>query len=188
VFSSNHNSNSLLLRLPGELRNKIYEYAFGGHEVKLQCGPWSDDEDLYCYTQDSTVSLWSDLLSRTTICRQIYGETRLLPYALNTFCIPTWGAAYADWVQKLDESQKSAIKYVSLEWLGTLGLCMLPSELNHVLQALDDCAGLSHITITVEELPSARAKIQAFANKRGIEVELERVKPVDYELDSDIED
>jgi hypothetical protein len=178
----------LLLRLPGELRNKIYEYVFGGHEVMLKRDIWYAKDRMYCYAHDSPVSLWSDLLSRTTICRQIYEETRLLPYALNTFWIPTWGAGYADWVQKLDESQKSAMRKVSLEWWGSLGPYLSPSELHHVLQALDDCAGLSHITISAEELPSERAKIQAFANKRGIEVELERARGFDFELESDIED
>jgi hypothetical protein len=188
VFSSNHNSNSLLLRLPGELRNKIYEYAFGGHSVEVQYGPSSDDEDLYCHAPGSTVSLWSDLLSRTTICRQIHEETRLLPYALNIFWILTWGAGFADWVQKLDESQKSAMRKVFLEWWGSLGCCLSPSELDPVLQVLDDCAGLSHITISAKELPSERAKFQAYANKRGIEVELERARGFGFELESDIED
>jgi hypothetical protein len=54
------NSNeSLLLMLPAEIRNKIFGYAIGGHQVflrsnpgKLQCGPWYQDDDESVYEED----------------------------------------------------------------------------------------------------------------------------------------
>jgi hypothetical protein len=180
VSSSSHNTNSPLLRLPGELRNKIYEYAFGGHEVMLKRDIWYAKDRMYCYAHDSPLSLWSDLLSRTTICRQIYEETRLLPYALNTVCIDMYVGDHAIYVQELGKSQKSAIRAICFKIPAFYGL-------DDALRALDDCTGLTHITINAIASSSDLAMIQAYADKRGIEVELDRAR-IGIKLESDIED
>jgi hypothetical protein len=183
VFNSKHNSNSPLLCLPGELRNQIYEYAFGGHLIEFGHESRSRIGVRYCYARRFGMSNWSDLLSQTTVCRQIYEEMHLLPFALNTVFIDMFGGHYANSVQELGKSQKSAIPAVCFRSPWIYGL-------DDALQALDDCTGLSHITIHVDGFRSESelAKIQAFANKRGIELKLEGSGRIVIKLEPDIED
>jgi hypothetical protein len=80
------------LRLPGELRNKIYEYVFSGWEmwpvklrrnniIRVRCfpdtGPDYNDWRLYM----TRVKIYAAL---TKTCRQIHQEARLLPFK---YCI-----------------------------------------------------------------------------------------------------
>lgn len=84
--------HSPLLRLPAELRNQIYTLLFSSLPI------------LICFTTSyatrpidpcpfpiSKPRRWSHMhysrlrLSLTEVCRQTYAETRLLPFALNTF-------------------------------------------------------------------------------------------------------
>jgi hypothetical protein len=104
--------NSPLLRLPGELRNRIYEYVLGGltirnlenvlsaahvvhepvgleqygaraHGTVVPVYASSDVSDEPWYRyQPKTVLLHVNLLK---VCRQIYSETHLLPFQLNAF-------------------------------------------------------------------------------------------------------
>jgi hypothetical protein len=64
---------SPLLRLPPEIRNTIYTFVFGIGTIlmiHLRYG-------LSCRTEGS--------LNLLRVCRQVYTETCLLPYKLNTF-------------------------------------------------------------------------------------------------------
>ncbi|KAH6637914.1 hypothetical protein C7974DRAFT_390502 [Boeremia exigua] len=76
---------SPLLRLPGELRNKIYAYVFAGNniwpmitedgKVRYMC------ISAHCYKQDT----FAQFTSLTETCRQIRQELRLLPYKYSRY-------------------------------------------------------------------------------------------------------
>jgi hypothetical protein len=76
--------NSPLLRLPGELRNTIYEYALDGRVWRV-CG---DNE---CLVHGSTQTRLleaievADACSLLRTCRQIHAEAQDLPQSLITF-------------------------------------------------------------------------------------------------------
>ena len=68
---------SPLLRLPPELRNKIYEYVFAGHvlEPADQSGPvGSRDFGAWRVYADDRAKTWGDFLefiALTQVCRQL---------------------------------------------------------------------------------------------------------------------
>jgi hypothetical protein len=89
---------SPLLRLPAELRNKIFAFALGGHDITIYSTIYSTTSCLMDHT------FGKDFLSYTAVssdkeaqgfvkpafqlprvCRQIYSETATLAYVLNTF-------------------------------------------------------------------------------------------------------
>ncbi|KAH3914438.1 hypothetical protein HBH56_089250 [Parastagonospora nodorum] len=75
------NQNSPLLRLPAELRIKIWEYALGGKEFRLLSGS----------SRKSSVqprpSEKKNAFVLLRACRQIYSETAPLSFAVNNFSI-----------------------------------------------------------------------------------------------------
>jgi hypothetical protein len=81
---------SPLLRLPGELRNKIYATAFREEYINVR----RDANDrlhfraaTHALPSSTTITnyLFSRLFATTTVCRQIYAETAVLPVRLNVF-------------------------------------------------------------------------------------------------------
>jgi hypothetical protein len=86
---------SPLLRLPGELRNRIYGYIFDVDYIRVRESP----SNLVTATVVETTSPastcvpdypLSDMHSLTWTCRLLYGETKVLPYQFNTFDLPLW--------------------------------------------------------------------------------------------------
>ena len=85
-------STSLLLRLPPEIRLRIYKYVFGGQRLWMDFhGPqYKDCDEMHLggrfYHFDMTKGLDRKLDFRLLrVCRQIFTEAALLPYALNEF-------------------------------------------------------------------------------------------------------
>jgi hypothetical protein len=78
--------DSPLLRLPAELRNRVYElvlyegrYNFAGNKyVDFDTG-WESLDGVKVYAEDH------NRLSLLRVCRQLYCDTALLPFSLNTF-------------------------------------------------------------------------------------------------------
>jgi hypothetical protein len=85
VHSTRRNGEeSPLLRLPAELRNKIYEYAIGGHVIELFDSTKKPHYNMLSQADGHYTALANPtVLSK--ICRQLHSETALLPYSLNTF-------------------------------------------------------------------------------------------------------
>jgi hypothetical protein len=76
---------SPLLRLPGELRNKIYEYAYGGMIIRTH----TDDKSYPIFEQQSLAILpfsTNDLLTSTMVCRQFHSEVGVIPLLRNELC------------------------------------------------------------------------------------------------------
>ena len=80
-----YNRNSIespLVRLPAELRNKIFGYVYGGmtivchgNRITIRAGPWASSPPVY-----------EPFVALQQTCRQIYIETALLPFSkINKF-------------------------------------------------------------------------------------------------------
>lgn len=69
---------SPFLRLPAEVRNKIYDAALGGRTYKFKDAIYRDHATLETNGERHVLGL-------LLVCHQIYSEASLLPYSLNTF-------------------------------------------------------------------------------------------------------
>ncbi|CAN9349792.1 hypothetical protein AALT_g5434 [Alternaria alternata] len=70
---------SPLLRLPPELRCLVFEYALGGNTYMIRYHRKSKS------VKNTTVA--KHALALLSVCRQIFAETALLPFSLNTFSV-----------------------------------------------------------------------------------------------------
>lgn len=98
--------------MPPEIRNRIYAYILGGRRI-----------DLYS-TELGLVELYKEhdgfkidksnpfLLLR--VCRQVYAESCLLPYSLNTFLF--YPSEWETWHMQIFPAQREAIRM--LEFCG----------------------------------------------------------------------
>ncbi|KAL1795123.1 hypothetical protein ACET3X_006939 [Alternaria dauci] len=75
AISQRNHRKSPLLRLPAELRNKIYEYVFLSQPIR----PFREHREWphWAYPRSQ--------LNLLEACRQIYLEAKLFPFALNVF-------------------------------------------------------------------------------------------------------
>jgi|SRR5690242_15674709 len=112
LFRMKVSSETLLLRLPAEVRNRIWEYALGGKifdvifiqtcrgryvEEKTLIAPETFPENAHALLQ---------------VCRQIYGETALVPFSYNAFRFSREGAF--DWARHLLPVQQMVIREVHI--------------------------------------------------------------------------
>jgi hypothetical protein len=110
---------SPLLRLPGELRNKIYGYAMS--EVTIIVFPPAHVRkhfQLHAYSAGgATGSISSsnvlDMTGLMRTCQQVYLETRLLPFQAITFHIHSDGS-FIYFIDKLLDAERDAISTVQL--------------------------------------------------------------------------
>jgi hypothetical protein len=104
---------SPLLRLPAELRNRIYEYTLGGNTILIN--PWFGKPRFRITVCDETS--WEHpgcLVALTAVCRQIHAEARFVPFELNCFHSHAEYASSAFWVH-LTPDQKNHIRSVILK-------------------------------------------------------------------------
>jgi hypothetical protein len=95
-------TESLLLRLPGEIRNQIYEQVFGQRTY----GFWVHSFKA-TYTQPNDLALLG-------VCRKIYAEARLFPFSLNTFCFPHFLKSYHTLMMGLEATERQVIRTVRI--------------------------------------------------------------------------
>jgi hypothetical protein len=79
---------SPLLCLPTELRDKIFKYALGDWQVHMMYNQVDiKKKAIYCkcmgFPKDQYVPTTSTIIGSRSMCRQLYGETRLLAFGLN---------------------------------------------------------------------------------------------------------
>ncbi|KAF2132508.1 hypothetical protein P153DRAFT_308829 [Dothidotthia symphoricarpi CBS 119687] len=108
-------TESSLLRLPPELRNRIYEYALGGMNINIDYGylDWVVIDKLHnydIYPMDNAI-IWNTNYSLFHVCRQVYSETCLLAYKLNTFIVSD-DLGLSMWVHMRKQAQLDAIRTV----------------------------------------------------------------------------
>ena len=138
VWEKSMERNSVVspfLRLPGELRSKIYGYVLGGHALRIGYSPHVRktktikgqryhvhaggglfnrlvEHEVIDHRYEKALSLHLGLLR---VCRQVYGEAALLPYAMNTFTFEN------DWVLRrcfktLRPTQKRAMTKFAIQY------------------------------------------------------------------------
>lgn len=102
---------SPLLRLPGEIRNRIYKYALCGKHIAF-LHPLLYMSDDTCSRTSPPIHVRSNsvpkLLRLTQICRQIHAETDLLVFKANEFRIGN-ELSFKTFVQSLSQRQLEAI-------------------------------------------------------------------------------
>lgn len=117
MCSYKHNAKSPLLRLPGELRNCIYEYAVGSNQVmsfveldssyyELEARPY---EKLHYMPRDKN---WNEIFNLKLVCKALRKETKTLPYHLNILLAPRC-APFDLFLEKLKPECAEAIRTVS---------------------------------------------------------------------------
>ncbi|KAF3040226.1 hypothetical protein E8E11_007275 [Didymella keratinophila] len=110
---------SPLLRLPGEIRDRIWRYALGDHQVDIQ--DFSQEEPVDSVYDLQT--LYPDTLClpgfvRPTfqlprVCRQVYVEASPYVYTLNTFAFHKL-ATFDRWVKKRCVGQRRLISSLNV--------------------------------------------------------------------------
>ena len=111
---------SPLLRLPGEIRNKIWAFAMGGHYIDVhEVVQFRTVESIWVRTGFRAQPNLGDKASQPSgfhlpeVCRQIYSETATLGYKLNTFILDLDGCGFsAKWVDSLLPAQTNAMTSV----------------------------------------------------------------------------
>jgi hypothetical protein len=107
---------SPLLRLPGELRNKVYEYAMS--EITVTVFPYKGGYKPYhlqAHLNDTPSSTRhvTDVLSLTRVCRQVRAETCHLPLRSITFHVAS-DRSFHDFLQVLSEAERNAISTIQI--------------------------------------------------------------------------
>jgi hypothetical protein len=135
---SQNQSDSLLLCLPGELRNRIYDLVLGGKTICIESKTWQKVEKnghitlvphfKYHYKiMNAKTNPWAPYLTKAIqrseglsgtftllngVCRQFYEETAVLPYKLNRWAfanyLTMWNFLMVE--RRLTRAQREAIE------------------------------------------------------------------------------
>jgi hypothetical protein len=149
VFDSTarNQTESLLLRLPPEIRNTIYTYILGGRRVSLDESGRLPNQVVATIKGAENEKLIGEVLNITMACRQTHSESIILFFALNEFGGKDLGRAsgFARFVDGITEQQQAVITHVWLDFC--CAECLRPGEVS--LQRL---RGLQNITIVKSDL------------------------------------
>ncbi|KAJ4358774.1 uncharacterized protein N0V89_003358 [Didymosphaeria variabile] len=167
---SANQTNASLLRLPANVRRRIYDYALGGNSIEFghvtylvekragrpnRCVPYFqytsnvyDDrrnpfQGFKTFLKDNPRVEGMTLLNG--ICRQLYYETYTLPYALNDFYFNSGNALFNFLVKedRLQPQQCQAIKSIVI-------LHRLPAP-----AVLEKLSNLEHVLLMAADVPMA---------------------------------
>ena len=162
--TTRNRQESPLLRLPPELRTRIYEIALGGRQIRV-CDVKSCASTRHrCRTRakkltyDTYFHLRRRYLALLVTCRQVHEETKLFPFMLNEFVGYHWEIHLATYY-RLTDAQVSAITNIRIymnsddvkyclngEKLANFGI-QLSERFVSTLQVLAHLRGLNKITI-----------------------------------------
>ncbi|KAH3989403.1 hypothetical protein HBI25_120030 [Parastagonospora nodorum] len=134
------NQDSPLLRLPGELRSRIWEYVLGGYELRSVYIKNSQQITVKRMVPPFAERMNGTQLLRT--CRQIYTETALLPYRANTFILETLDTIKHE-LKKMKPFQRARIEKIQFEV--NTNLFMLDTALGK--DNLEVIPGLKHVHV-----------------------------------------
>lgn len=184
AVSERNQANSPFLQLPAEIRNKIYLYAFGGHEIYAMP---SGLRPFVCMGRPNHQFAWSlkpaaqiMALHLPLVCRQIRSETgKYFAFKFNTF-----GSTEPQYFKRLIDSltleQRRSIEvvkvnYVRGRWSGSsaearVGYLELRELMKLKRVVLRDMDGMD-----AEATFKAVSGIRLAAGKEGLQVQIERV-------------
>ncbi|KAF1850674.1 uncharacterized protein K460DRAFT_412336 [Cucurbitaria berberidis CBS 394.84] len=160
---------SPFLRLPGEIRNRIYEFALTASRIQVRKRYiLPPNRTIYLYFDTCKTIKMNDnrpsnnvnlLLGITATCRQVHAEAALLPYTLNTFAIDP--AALGELIKILPDHAKDAIKVVrlALSWESLLAGYRVKG-----LEHLVKLTSLEKIILPIKGIPA-----QFYPNMKEIE-------------------
>jgi len=120
IYSSEVNrQRSPLLRLPAELRNKIYEYALGGMELRISYRT-RKFALLSALSYDPSVSLTPlhRFVGLTLVSRQLYAETKILPFDLCTMDVTR--SSFHFQIERLNATQRQAISTIRMHYMNAI--------------------------------------------------------------------
>ncbi|KAF2831016.1 hypothetical protein CC86DRAFT_281657, partial [Ophiobolus disseminans] len=98
---------SPFLRLPGELRNRVYHYALSDVVLSVYR---SGTPPTYLQVIPHSASAAA---SKFAVCRQVHAETHLLLFQLTTFLVYSDGS-FAEFVNHLTDAQRHALAIVQI--------------------------------------------------------------------------
>ncbi|KAF2624547.1 hypothetical protein BU25DRAFT_461074 [Macroventuria anomochaeta] len=137
-ISLRNQRESPFLRLPGEVRNRIYEHALGGKHISyLYPRLYSADRNhLRKFGHNGLeANIVPKLLHLTITCRQIHDETDLLIFRMNDFCIS------ANFCLK-------AFDVLSQRQLGAIKTCIWPRQCEYVTDfTISKFTGLQRLVV-----------------------------------------
>jgi len=99
----------VLLRLPPELRNAVYQYVFQEDDIEI-CAPIGENTN-----SDSHTHYPRQNLQLLGTCRQIYTEARLLPFASNTFKGGHWALRRITRLLSRDQADAISTVYIVID-------------------------------------------------------------------------
>ena len=173
---------STFLRLPGEIRNRIYEFALSDKVVRVTVIKKTDGTPAHLgkyYEADGII--WHPVRFAQGVIlasRDIHAETRLLLYKLAQFhYLPKiHDNRWDDWLDLLDPEKRDAIGIVRFNcghWLSYRH----PRVVLHGLTKIADLPGLK--TVVIEEADDSwedRQAVQNFARSKGWRIVFMKVK------------
>jgi hypothetical protein len=101
------NQQSPLLRLPTELRTKIWTYVLGSTIYRGKGYTYTGEAQFV--PRDRSIGL-----SLLQTCRQVYSETTMLPFALNIFSVGKFRCIRSGF-KTMKSHQRNSIKHIRLE-------------------------------------------------------------------------
>ncbi|KAF1946359.1 hypothetical protein EJ02DRAFT_250619 [Clathrospora elynae] len=144
--------NNLLLRLPAELRNRIYELVLGGRTYKFKDTIQTRQARLDTKGEEHIFSL-------LYVCRQIHFETALLPYTINTFSFRDIENSLDPFLRQRSPAQMRSIHLIELityqagtMWAAQESLSRGLSKEFRVLNRLPNLQRLHVVVDTMESL------------------------------------
>jgi hypothetical protein len=138
---------SPLLRLPGEIRNRIFFYAIGNDTLPIP--------------SDHTPPDLSKGRILSKVCRQLHAETRLLPYAVNDLCFVTI-PSFVAWSRRAPQEVRAVVRCIMFEYISR------PQGLPKYVGAF---LALKKVKIKPGR-PRGRQELEAVMSKSGIKWEI----------------
>ncbi|KAF3001553.1 hypothetical protein E8E13_009730 [Curvularia kusanoi] len=192
LLSTDHPNNAItlqnqkqspLLRLPGELRNKIYGYFFSDYDIHMECEGFS-----FVGGSEFPHLRGNQLVAMSAVCRQLHDETALLPFRLCKVniagCEKSMGVADLIWNKQLAEIREmitgccSGCKYINEPYsdgfLGILECCSRLEKISLLYDALDDCPqGNSYCLRCLPSRSVSLARMTQIRRTVGAQVQVE---------------
>lgn len=183
--SEQNQTSSPLLRLPAEIRIKIWEHTLGGNRI---IPPWyvykSDQGQHQGFPHPKKICLRAEprenmvaFLSLLRVCRQAYHESRLLPFSCNIWELRWPNSCWGLWNIKggMSDEQRAAIEWMSFQVEGGGGLLApvvtaAPQSLRFNWWQLDELKGLKVVVRKAPLHPYDWDAIEKFAADRNCRI------------------
>ncbi|KAG9188716.1 hypothetical protein G6011_07421 [Alternaria panax] len=131
---------SPLLRLPGEIRNAIYEYALGGHHIYLN-EHYPKLRSILIRSVDGEQVSKHHLFALGNTCRQTYSESAVMLLSLNEILGYFWSTIEHRRCARFTPSQRDAIRNISVL------ICCFRHFKSDETKIIDTFGGLQRITL-----------------------------------------